>query len=82
MDPLNSLMVIVVVYFSSRISTMVWYSLGKFDSMRVIISDSSTFTSNFRRSPLSSSISVIHYLGFIVTSSSQHLGNLLHIIVL
>ena len=67
---------------SYRISTMVWYSSGKFDSMWVIIYESSMCTLSFCRSPLSSSMWVIRSSGFLVTSSSPHLENLFHIIFL
>ena len=61
---------------------MVWYSSGNFDSMWVIVSESSICTLNFRRSPLSSSSSVINYSGFLVMSSSLHLRNFLRSLVL
>ena len=50
--------------------------------MLVIIYESSICTLSFCRSPLSSLISVIHYLGFLVTSYSLQLVNIFHIIVL
>ena len=54
-----------------------WYSSGRFYIMRVIIYDSSICTSIFCRSPLSNLSSVIHSSGYLVTSSSFHLANLL-----
>ena len=58
---------------STKISTVVWYSSGKFNSMWVIISVSSICTSIFRRCPLGNSSSVIHSSGFLVMSSSSNL---------
>ena len=64
------------------ISTIFWYYSGKFDSMWVIFSESSIFTSSFWRSPLSDSSWVIHSKGFIVTSCSLQLYNLLCSLIL
>ena len=61
---------------------MVWYYSGKFDSMRVIIYESSICTSIFHRYFLSSSISVIHSLEFLVMPSILHLENYLCSILL
>ena len=66
----------------SIIYTKIWYYLGKFNRMWVIIYESSICTSIFCRSPLSSSILVINSSGFLVTSSILHLANFLHCFVL
>ena len=67
---------------SSIISMMFWYYLGKFDSMQVIISELSNFMSIFCRSLLSNLSLVIHYSGFLVSSSIFRLVNFLLILVL
>ena len=61
---------------------MVWYSSGKFNSMRVVISELSIFMSGFHRSPLSIYSLAIHYSRFFVTSSSLFLRNILRSLVL
>ena len=61
---------------------MIWYSSGKFDSMLVIIYESSMCMSGFCVSPPSILILVIHNLEYIVTSSIIHVANFLQSVVL
>ena len=67
---------------SSRISTMIWYSSGKFYSIWFIISESSLCTSSFCRYPLVTSILLIHSLEFLATTYSLHFSNFLPSVVL
>ena len=60
---------------------MLLYDLGKFDRVCVIISVFSMWMFSFCRSPLSSLISVIQSLEYLVTLYSSNFANFVHIIV-
>ena len=58
------------------------YYSGRLDSMWVIISISSIITTNFRKSPLNNSSSVIQSSGSLVTSSNSLFANVFRSLVL
>ena len=61
---------------------MFLYYSCRLDIMWVIIYTSSIITSNFCKSPINNSISVIHSYSLLVTSSNSHFSNFFHILVL